>query len=1153
MKTHPGFVHLHNHTEYSFLDGAIRVADLVDRAVHFGMPALAITDHGGLFGAVEFYETCMAKGIKPILGFEAYIAPTSRLDKQSTGDERSYHHLILLARDNEGWKNLMRLSTIGYTEGFYYKPRIDLEVLRAHSAGIIATSACVAGAIPRALVDGNRELARKIALEYRSIFGEKNFYFELQNHGIDVEIVAFDEMIKLGRELGIPFIVANDAHYLNKEDSVSHEVLLCIQTQTTMADPDRYKFSSDQVYFKSPQEMTTLFPDLPEAMANTLEIAERCNVSIKVKPQLPVPAVPEGFAAPDEYLQTISRMGLKEKYAHVTPGLEERLEYELKVICSMGFAGYFLIVRDFVREAEKMGIMVGARGSVAGSLVAHVIGITNVDPIKFDLIFERFLNPERISMPDADIDFADRDRHRVIDYVIKQYGRDSVCQIINYIRMKAKMVVKDVARAMGIPLADANRLSSMVSEKSLEESIAANGELSRAIKGNQQYQELFRHAGVLEGLARQAGMHAGGVIIAPGDVVNWAPLFKQQGTDIVMTQFDMNHIEKVGLIKMDFLGLRTLTVLQETLRLVAKYHTTVIDVWKIPENDEATYRLFGNGETIGVFQFDSQGMQDYLRKLKPTNIDDIIAMAALYRPGPMDNIDTYIHRKHGKEKVTYLHPHLAEILDVTYGVIIYQEQVMRIAQRMAGFTLGEADILRKAMGKKKVEAMEEMRKKFVEGAVSHGINKKVATDVFDLMAKFAQYGFNKAHAAMYAHVAYQCAYLKAHFPLEYLTANLTSYIGNQDEFLKVKNETERMGISILPPDINASDERCSIDNGALRLGLSVIKNVGQAAEVIIEERSRTGRFASLFDLCKRVDLRRVNKKCLESLVCGGALDSLKGTRARLFESIDKSLDYGAGFQKDRLAGQVNLFDEIFAAAGASGDTAMQTPEPPLADVPPWPYNQILQREKEFLSFYVSGHPLDRFQDEIRGFATISLKPEALASVKDGAVVIVGGLVTSLKPHVQRDGKPMAFLEIEDFDGAIELLVFGDVYEKYRQLLTEDAMVLVHGSISKREGEEKPKIRADRCIALSEAREKLAKSVHVRLNTAGLELEFLQKIRQQCSKDAGECALVIHLVTLEGNEYRVHARAIGVSSSFDVIKELRTLVGKENVWIGKNVA
>ncbi len=1153
MKKEPAFVHLHNHTEYSFLDGAIRIDDLVERAKSFGMPALAITDHGGLFGAVEFYEACLHAGIKPILGFEAYVAPGSRLDRQSSREERSNHHLILLARDNQGWKNLMRLSSLGYSEGFYYKPRIDMELLRKYSAGIIATTACIAGVIPQLLLSGDREGAKKIALEFLSIFGERNFYFELQNHGISEEIAVLPEMLSLGRELGIPFIVANDAHYLNREDSLSHEVLLCIQTQTTMSDPKRYRFSSDQIYFKSPSEMAALFPDLPEAFANTLDIAERCNVSIKIAPQLPTPPFPEGYATAEEYLRAIAHQGLVEKYAQVTPGLEERLNYELGIICSMGFTGYLLIVRDFVREAERLGIMVGARGSVAGSLVAHVIGITAVDPIKFDLIFERFLNPERISMPDADIDFADKDRGRVIEYVINRYGREAVAQIINFIRMKAKMVVKDVARAMDIPLPEAIRLSAMVNEKSLKESIEKNGELSRAIKSSQQVGELFRHAGVLEGLTRQAGMHAGGVIIAPGEVVNWAPLFKQPGTDdILMTQFDMNYVEKVGLIKMDFLGLRTLTVLQETLRLITRYHGKALDLWHIPYDDEKTYDLFGKGETIGVFQFDSQGMQDYLRKLKPTNIEDIIAMVALYRPGPMNNIDTFIRRKHGKEKVHYLHPELGEILDVTYGVIVYQEQVMRIAQRLAGFSLGEADILRKAMSKKKIDTMEEMGKKFVAGASGRGIDKAIAVEIFDLMKKFAEYGFNKAHATMYGHIAYQSAWLKAHYTLEYLTANLTSYIGNQDEFLKVKIETERMGITILPPDVNASDERCSIENNAMRLGLSVIKNVGQAGEVFPEERLKDGPFTSLFDLCKRVDGRRLNKKCLESLICAGALDCLRGTRAQLFAAIDQAMDYADGFQKDRAAGQVNLFDDLFAAPGGP-DEGRSLPVPPLPDVPPWPYNATLQKEKEFLNFYVSGHPLDRFQDEIRGFATMSLAPESLAKVREGAVVTVGGLVTVVKQHIQKNGKPMAFMSMEDFDGTVELLVFGDAYEKYRDLLVEDSMVLAHGTVSRREGEESPKIRLDNCIALSEARERLARSIHVRLTTAGLEKDFLGSFRRRCEKNAGSCAVIFHVVTSEGNEYRMRSRSVKISPAPEALKELREQVGRDNVWIGKSAA
>ena len=799
------FVHLHTHTEYSFLDGAIRIHNLVKRAREFGMPALAITDHGGMFGVVEFYNTCLKEGIKPIIGFEAYVAPQSRLDKSKAGGEESYHHLILLARNNEGYKNLMKLSTIGYCEGFYYRPRIDMEVLAGHSEGLIATSACVAGAIPRALLEGNTAKAQKIAGEYLDIFGKGNFYFELQNHGIDKELVAFDELIKLGRRMDVPFIVANDAHYLNREDASSHEILLCIQTQTTMDDPSRYRFGSDQIYFKSSHEMSQLFPDMPEAMNNTVEIAERCNVEIKAPAQLPKPGFPDGFSSESEYLTHLAKKGLKEKYSHVTPGIEERLEYELGVIRKMGFEGYFLIVQDFVNAAKQGGIMTGCRGSAAGSLAAFCIGITDVDPIRFDLLFERFLNPERIDMPDADIDFADRYRYKIIDYVIQKYGRDSVCQIINFGRMKGKMVVRDVARVMGMTVAEASKLANMVDKDTLEKSIASNGELAAAIKNNPKYAELFRHGRALEGLTRQAGMHAGGVIIAPGPVVNWSPLFKQPDSEVIMSQYDMNDVKEVGLIKMDFLGLRTLTVLQETLRLIKENHGVSIDLWHLPDGDRKTYELFGRGETVGIFQFESQGMQDNLRKLKPEGIEDLIAMNALYRPGPMEDIPVYIHRKHGREKVEYRHPLLEEILKITYGVITYQEQVMRIAQVLGGFTLGQADILRKAMGKKDMEKMEAMRKRFMEGAAKRKVDEKTAQEIFDRMAKFAEYGFNKAHATVYAHVAYQSGYLKAQYPVEFMTANLSSVLSDQDDLLTIKNEAERMGIKILPPDVNTSD------------------------------------------------------------------------------------------------------------------------------------------------------------------------------------------------------------------------------------------------------------------------------------------------------------------------------------------------------------
>ncbi len=1147
------FVHLHNHTEYSFLDGAIRIADLVDKAVGWNMPALGITDHGGLFGAIEFYDTCIKKGIKPVLGFEAYVAPDSRHSKRPGEDSKS-NHLILLAKNETGWKNLLRLSTAGYLEGFYYKPRIDMEILREHSAGLIATTACVAGAVPRAIINGELKKARKIAEEYLAIFGEENFYFELQNHGIDEEIIAFEEMIQLGRELGIPFIVTNDAHYLNKEDARAHEILLCMQTQDLLADPNHYKFTTDEMYLKPPEEMLALYTEIPEAARNTIAVAERCSVKVHHDPQLPVPELPKEYADPGSYLKALAEKGFTEKYPDAPPELRERLAYELNVIQTMGYPGYFLIVRDFLMEADRMGILRGCRGSAAGSIVAYAIGITNVDPIKFDLIFERFLNPERISMPDVDADIADHDRYRVIDYVVQKYGRNAVCQIINFGRMKAKAVVKDVARVMGISVAEANRLSAMIQEKTLDESIKANGELKAAVDSNVQYKELFNYAKTLEGLARQPGMHAGGVIIAPTDLVQWAPLFKQSKNDIVMTQFDMKYVESVGLIKMDLLGLRTLTVLQEACHLIEKYHNEKIDIWALPDGDEATYKLFHGGETTDVFQFESQGMQDYLRKLKPTCIEDLIAMTALYRPGPMNNIDSFIHRKHGKEPINYPHPMLKEILDVTYGIIVYQEQVMRIAQKMGGFTLGQADILRKAIGKKQAGQMEKMKARFLEGAVNQDIKRKTAEEVYALIEKFAQYGFNKAHATVYAHVSYQAAWLKAHYALEYMTAVLTSHIGEREKFLTAKNEAERLGLKVLPPDVNRSEEKCNIINDTISLGLSVIANVGKAADAIIAARNKNGPFTSIFDFCSRVDLCSVNKKTLESLVMAGAMDSLPGTRAQLFAAIERALDYGNSYQKDRQMGQTNLFS-VTADSGDDGSTGneLYIPEPELPDIPPWPYNELLAKEKEVLNFYMSGHPLDHYRDEVIGFSTVSLKDSVLKETRDGTSVLVGGVITAAKNITQRNGRQMAFLEMEDFKGSIELIVFADAYDQYSNLCAVDSMVLVRGRLQKKEGEYNYKIIVEKIMPLSESREKLTRSVHLRLRTQGLEEEFIQEIYTLCSAHTGSCKLIVHMVTQEENEYKVIAKQVQVNPTKELIEQLRSKLGQDNVWLSQKVA
>jgi len=1181
------FVSLHNHTEYSFLDGAIKINDLIKRAKEFEMEALAITDHGGLFGAVEFYFACKKAKIKPILGFEAYVAPGSRTDRNQNTNEHNYSHLILLAENNTGWKNLMHLSTIGYTEGFYYKPRIDMEALRQYSEGIIATSACAGGAIPRAIINGDMNKARKLTEEYIAIFGKDNFYFELQDHGIDEEKIAMAGLIELGREMGVPFIVANDAHYLRHEDAPSHEVLLCIQTQTTMDDPKRYKFSTDQVYFKSPAEMAKLFPDIPEAMTNTLQIAERCNVDISVKPQLPSVDVPPEFESPQTYLSYLAKEGLKEKYADVTPELEKKLEFELSVINDMGFTGYFLIVRDFIKAAQEKEILVGCRGSAAGSLVVYTLGIAEVDPIKYDLIFERFLNPERISMPDADIDFADRDRSKVIDYVVDKYGRDKVCQIINFGTMKAKMVVKDVARAMGISVGEANKLSSMISEDTIKKSmgitvretkdgklklkekdapplstIIANGtfkdyvdgdnELANAISESPLYQELFRHAAVLEGLTRQPGMHAAGVIIAPTEVRNWAPLFKPSNKDDIMTQFDMNYVESVGLVKMDFLGLRTLTVLQEALRLIKKYHGKEFNLWKLPEDDKKSFDLLGAGETTGIFQFESNGMKEYLRKLKPTCIEDLIAMVALYRPGPMANIDMFINRKHGREKIEYPHKMLEDILNVTYGVIIYQEQVMRIAQVMGNFSLGQADILRKAMGKKQADVMKEMGEKFVAGAISLGINKKTATEVYDLMAKFAEYGFNKAHATVYAHLSYQSAYLKAHFPLEYMTAYLGAYLGDMDEFLKMRNEAERMGIKMLPPDVNKSDSEFSIDNGSIRIGMAAVKNVGKAAGLIIEAREIKGApFTSIFDLCKSVDTRIVNKKALESLVYAGALDGFGPARSRHEAAVGAALEYANSFQKERDSGQVNLFDDMFNEGGESS-AAVTAPEPIVPEASPWPLNVMLQKEKEMFGFYASGHPLEQFEDEINGFSSVNIGSEQFKEMKNGVDVTIGGMVTAIKKITTKNGKEMGFLNLETFEGAIELIAFADIYEKFKELLTAEAMILVRGKLNR--DDRGVKINLENCIALSESREKLSRSVHLRMSTNMLDVNLIDSIHNCTNANPGNCNLIIHLITGSHGNYRIKAgNNINIAPTVQALSELRGFLGEENVWIAKTAS
>jgi DNA polymerase-3 subunit alpha len=1200
------FVHLHNHTEYSFLDGAIKTKDMVAKAVEQGAPAIAITDHGGLFGAMEFYNAAKAGGIKPILGFEAYITSGNR-----TAKDPVRNHLILLAQNNKGWENLMKLSSIGYTEGFYYKPRIDMEVLEEFSEGLIASSACIAGAVPRAMLKGDRDLAIKLTDDYLRIFGEGNFYYELQNHGMDDEHIAFEQMIDLGQEKGVPFIVTNDAHYLNADDKKAHEVLLCMQTQAKLSDPKRFQFSSDQFYLKPPEEMALLFPDLPEALTNTVDIAERCNVNPNHNAALPSAGIPDdqnevsddemeymksicrgalikayddvgrreeellkldekmnkmSFDEP-KYLVDLARAGCEKIYGSPLPKAAlERMEYELGIIISMQFPGYFLIVRDFMLWSDTQAIMRGCRGSAAGSIVGFALGITNVDPLKFDLIFERFLNPERISMPDVDADFADADRGKVIDYCVNKYGREAVSQIINFGRMKAKAAVKDVARVLEVPVQDSQILSNMVEEGTIAKSIAANGELKTLLETNSLYREVFGYAQKLEGMARQPGMHAGGVIIAPGDIPKWAPIFKQAGKETpTMTQFDMKYVEDTGLIKMDFLGLRTLTVLQNALKSIKRFHDIDIDIWKdIQDKDELTYKeIFHKGNTVEIFQFESPGMRKNLKLLKATSIEDLIAMTSLYRPGPMENIPSFIARKHGNEEIIYPHDMLKDILDVTYGIIIYQEQVMRIAQKMGQFTLGMADLLRKAMGKKKLDVMEKMKDNFMTGARNQDVDDKSAEAVWALMAKFAEYGFNKAHACVYAHVSYQAAYLKAHYPAEYMAAVMTSRMGDNEQFVVATEEAKRCGITVLAPNVNKSRVNCDVFEGEIAIGLGAIANVGKAGpeiEKIQDEREEP--FIDIFDLCSSVNLKNVSKKALESLIYAGALDSLKGNRAQNLAAIESAVDFAKKEQKEIELGQTSLF---------GGDSAVDIPKPTLPEAEEWDHFDKLNYEKEVLNFYVSGHPLEAYKDEVEGFSTFNFSNESVAKVKnppagkfgrrggDGKSVVVGGVITNVrKVFTKKTGEPMAFMKFEDLHGSGELLCWPKTYKEYGEFCIDEQMVLVRGKVEKevehgQDGEGGKvigKVIIDKMIPLETTRNDLTKSVHISISTTGLEEEHINQIKKVCDDNKGGCSVIIKLMTDDENEYKIKSKGLRISPSVATFKALKELTGVDDVGLSQ---
>ena len=1050
------FVHLHCHTDYSLLDGACEITRLMQLVKEQKMPAVAMTDHGNLFGAVEFYNGAKEQGIHPVIGCEVYVAQQGHTNKSDTN---RYNHLVLLCENQEGYRNLINLVSTGYLDGFYYKPRIDKDLLARHSKGLIAMSACLRGDINETLMSDKYDEARNLAHQYVDMFGAGNFFLEIQDHELEQDKKVMPLVYDLARDTGIPLVATNDAHYLRKTDARSHEAMLCIQTGKTMSDSNRMKFTTNEFYIKSVAEMMQVFRDIPDSLTRTWDIAQRCQVKLeKVKEPFPKFEVPSDHSI-DTYFEYVARQGFEKRrprlermraagiLKHDLAEYVERLDREIKMIQQMKFSGYFLVVWDFIRFAKESDIAVGpGRGSAAGSLVGYSMQITDVDPLQYGLLFERFLNPERISMPDIDIDFCTRRRGDVMQYVTEKYGREQVAQIITFGTLGARAAIKDVGRVLDFKVGDVERITKLVPNQlniKLKEAFAQEPGFDEARKKDARVGEILDIACNLEGMARNASIHAAGVVISPTPLKELVPLYKTN-KDEVVTQYDMVGLEKLGLLKMDFLGLTTLTIIEDALKLIEKHRGVKIVLEDLPLDDEKAYDVFTKGFTSGVFQFESRGMRDILMRYQPTRIEDLCALNALYRPGPIQGgmIDDFIARKHGKKRVVYDLPELKQVLEETYGVIVYQEQVMQVANLLAGYSLGDADLLRRAMGKKKLEEMVKQRDRFVTGALAKGHPQGKVEKIFDLMEQFAGYGFNKSHSAAYAYLAYVTAYLKAHYPLEFLSALLTSETGNTAKVVKYINECRDMGIRVLSPDVNKSDKDFTPDGDAIRFGLCAIRNVGAAAvDSMLAAREKDGPFTSIYNLCERVDLTCVNKRMIESLIKSGAMDSLNGTRSQLFAVIDPAMETGARAQRDLLSGQGGLF--------MMDASAEEHPEPSLPAVPDWDDAQKLAAEKEMLGFYVTGHPLDAWMSKVRELATHN--SENLDGLERGVDVTMCGIMVSLQRKRNKEGKLWASFQLEDHFGATECLVFTTQYERLLNALTEDKAVMIRGSALPEEG------------------------------------------------------------------------------------------------------
>jgi DNA polymerase III subunit alpha len=1146
------FVHLHLHTDYSLLDGACEIGELTAEAARRGMPAVAVTDHGNLFAAANFYHQATTHGVKPIIGCEMYVAPDNHKNRGS-GAERS-NHLVLLCENEKGYQNLIKLVSTGYLDGFYYKPRVDHELLAKHSDGLIALSACLRGEVADALLSEKYDQAQKSAYRLRDIFGKGNFFLEVQDQGLEQDIRVNRDLVRLAKESGIPLVATNDCHYLTQSDSHAQEVLMCIQTGKTMSDAQRMKFATDQFYFKTAEEMAHVFRELPDAVTRTVAIAERCNVKIqRVSNPFPEFKVPEGHST-DSYFERVVRDGFASRapqierltkegrLRHPLTDYEARLTAEIEMIKKMRFAGYFLIVWDFIHYARAQGVPVGpGRGSAAGSLVSYSLRITDVDPMQYELLFERFLNPERISMPDIDIDFCMRRRGEVIEYVRKKYGAESVAQIITFGTMAAKAVLKDAGRALDMPYGEVDRLAKMIPMTlniSLEDALKQSPQLEAARKEGP-VRELIEIALRLEGLARHASTHAAGVVISPRPLTEIVPLYKSN-KDEITTQYDMNALGRIGLLKMDFLGLTTLTILDDSVRMIQQNRGIDLDLTTLPLDDAPTYALFARGDTTGIFQFESHGMRDILKRYQPTQIEDLTALNALYRPGPIQGgmIDEFIARKQGKKKVTYELPELEEILSETWGVIVFQEQVMKIANRLAGYSLGDADILRSAMGKKKADVMAAQREKFLAGCAAGKVPTKKATKIFDLMEEFGLYGFPKAHACAYALLAYQTAFLKVHYPVEFTASMLSSEAGNTEKVVKYINEARGMGIRVLPPDVHESGLYFTPVGDDIRFGLAAIKNVGEnTAKAICEARVTAGRFRTLFEFSEAIEPKFLNKRVLESLVKAGALDCTGGSRGRLFAAIDQAISRGQKKHQEKAVGQGGLF--------LAGPNELQSSQPSQAsDLPEaddWSEEQQLAGEYSVLGFYISGHPLDKYAGRLKDLNAAELA--TMEGRKHNEEIVVAGIIVQIRPMRSRRGARWAILTLQDRTGVIEALVFPEAFGKLEAILKSNTPLLVKGRVAVEDVGTRL-IVADARL-LDQLADRPPSLLRVRMDLSTVNTGALDQLKELFARRPGRCRVAFELIKDDGSAATLDAGS-AVLADRELVERVREICGTDSV-------